>query len=361
MQKKVIHYFNEPSSKLEKRINLFLVFLVYVSIIQLVIEIRYPELVALNQKIFLLAEYLILGFFSIEVGLRIIFDSNRWQYFKTFSGIIDLLSIIPGLLSIFLPVMQSTAWLRVFRLLRIVRITKLIRYGKFMDGITQTLNPYFAIAIGLKGLMVAAEGQEWWPTFNNLNIIIGVVGFSLAILLGAKLQIINNRLYSIEDSICRIVGAMREMQTNSEALPHIRYWAKELESALVYNGKNKDDLIRQMRLKTDALGKELHKAGLGGPNTAGFHRDTAYLLHRALATTPESYEKFLKTIVCVYTVVVIGTVPGLTGFFATFLLVYVLGGLFILIDDIDKPLNYGPESLISVRLDPLTQFNERNE
>ena len=126
MRQKLIHFFNDPSSKLEQRINLFLIILVYASIIQLVIEIRYPDLVALNQKIFLLAEYLILGFFSIEVGLRVIFDPNRWQYFKTSSGIVDLLSVIPGLVQIFLPVIGSTTWLRVFRLLRLGRISKLI-------------------------------------------------------------------------------------------------------------------------------------------------------------------------------------------------------------------------------------------
>jgi len=50
---------------------------------------------------------------------------------------------------------------------------------------------------------------------------------------------------------------------------------------------------------------------------------------------------------------------GLTGFFATFLLVYVLGGLFLLIDDMDRPLDFGGDSLISVRLDPLLQFNDK--
>ena len=56
---------------------------------------------------------------------------------------------------------------------------------------------------------------------------------------------------------------------------------------------------------------------------------------------------------------VITTVPGITGFLATFLLVYVLGGLFLLIDDMDKPLDVGPNSLIYVRLDPLIQFNDK--
>ena len=114
-----------------------------------------------------------------------------------------------------------------------------------------------------------------------------------------------------------------------------------------------------MRFKTDDLEQKLEAAGIEVPNTASFHRDVAYLLHRALARSPQAYEKFLKTVLGTYTLVVITTVPGLTGFFATFLLVYVLGGLYLLVDDMDKPLEVGPDSLINVKLDPLIQFNDK--
>jgi len=359
MKKRIIQCLDEPSKGFDKGVTFFLILLVYVSIIQLAIEVRYPEFAFSNKTAFFACEYFVLGVFTIEVGIRIIFDPNRWQYFKRFSGIIDLLAIVPGLLAIFLPFLDSTAWVRVLRLFRLLRIFKLVRYGEITGGITQSLTPFFAIAVGLKGIMVAVEGRDWWPEMNNLNVVIGVVGFSLAILLGAKLQVINSRLYSIEDAICRIVGAMRDMQNNRDTLPDICNWAKELESSLIYSGQDKPDLIRRMRLKTDNLEKKLEEAGIGGPNTAGFHRDVAYLLHRTLARTPPSYERFLRTVICTYTAVVIATVPGLTGFFATFLLVYVLGGLFILIDDMDRPLDFSPGSLISVRLDPLTQFNDK--
>jgi hypothetical protein len=361
MQKKIIQCLDEPSTGFEKGVTIFLILLVYVSIAQLAIDVRYPELVFSNMTAFLACEYFVLGIFTIEVGIRMIFDPNRWQYFKRFSGIVDLLAIVPGLLAIFLPFFDSTAWLRVLRLFRLFRIFKLIHYGEIAGGITQALTPFFAIAVGLKGIMIAVEGQGWWPEMNNLNVVIGVVGFSLAILLGAKLQVINSRLYSIEDAVCRIVGAMRDMQNNREIFSDLCDWAYELEFSLIYSGQDKPDLIRRMRLKTDDLEKNLEEAGVGGPNTAGFHRDVAYLLHRTLARTPPSYEKFLRTVVCTYTAVVIATVPGLVGFFATFLLVYVLGGLFIIIDDMDRPLDFSPESLIAVRLDPLTQFNNKSK
>ena len=65
------------------------------------------------------------------------------------------------------------------------------------------------------------------------------------------------------------------------------------------------------------------------------------------------------TVIISYTLVVITTVPGITGLLATFLIVYVLGGLFFLISDMDNPLDVGVNSLIYVKLDPLIQFNDK--
>ena len=335
MKKRIIQLLDKPSSVVDKSITVFLIALVYISIVHFVIEIRYPDLVSTYQTVFFLVKYIVLGIFTIELILRIICDPNRRQYFKSFYGIVDLIAVIPGLLAVFFSTLDQTVWLRVFRIIKFVRILKLFRYEKTRGGITESLTPYFCFVIGLKAVMVAAEGQPWWPEIGNLNVVLGVVGFSLAILLGTKLQVINSRLYSIEDAVCRIVGSKRDMQGNVQIIPHVKYWAKELESALVFNGDGKAEVIRQMRLKTDQLEQKLEENGIGGPNTAGVHRDVAYLLHRCLARTPPAYETFLRTVICTYTAVVIATVPGLTGFFATFLLVYVLGGLFLLIDDMD--------------------------
>lgn len=361
MQKgKIIQFLDQPSSTFGKVVILALILLVYISIAQLVVEIRYPEFVSSNPTVFLFIKYLILCIFTAELVLRIVCDPNRLKYLISFYGIIDLIAVIPGLLGIFLPFSGESAWIRAFRLLRFIRILKVLRLGKSQSGFTQALTPYFATAIGFKGVIVALEGQHWWPEINNLNVVIGVVGFALAVLLGTKLQVTNSRLYSIEDAVCRIVGGMRDMQGNKNIASHIIHWSKELEAALLHADKGRSDVIKQMRLKTDQLEQQLEAEGIGGPNTAGFHRDVAYLLHRSLAHTPLAYENFLRNIVFSYTAVVIIAVPGLTGFLSTFLLIYVLGGLFLLIADMDSPLDFGPNSLIFVKLDPLKQFNEKN-
>ena len=130
MKKRIIQLLDKPSSVVDKSITVFLIALVYISIVHLVIEIRYPDLVSTYQTVFFLVKYIVLGIFTIELILRIICDPNRRQYFKSFYGIVDLIAVIPGLLAVFFPALDQTVWLRVFRIIKFVRILKLFRMEK---------------------------------------------------------------------------------------------------------------------------------------------------------------------------------------------------------------------------------------
>lgn len=66
--------------------------------------------------------------FTIEYILRLISLSRPLLYVVSFLGIIDLLAIIPGYLSIFFIGAQSLLVLRALRLLRIFRIFKLTHF-----------------------------------------------------------------------------------------------------------------------------------------------------------------------------------------------------------------------------------------
>lgn len=76
----------------------------------------------------LLAEWLLTIIFTIEYIIRIIVVPNKRAYLLSFYGIIDLLSIIPTYLSIFLVGSQFLIIIRVLRLLRVFRIMKLVSY-----------------------------------------------------------------------------------------------------------------------------------------------------------------------------------------------------------------------------------------
>lgn len=79
-------------------------------------------------KLFLITEYILTGFFLIEYILRIMIVAKPLNYIKSFFGIVDLISILPSLIGIFLVGAQSLMIIRSLRLLRIFRIFKLTQF-----------------------------------------------------------------------------------------------------------------------------------------------------------------------------------------------------------------------------------------
>lgn len=75
-----------------------------------------------------LAEWVLTIIFTIEYIVRIIVVPKKRAYILSFYGIIDLISIIPSYLSIFLVGSQFLIIIRVLRLLRVFRIMKLVSY-----------------------------------------------------------------------------------------------------------------------------------------------------------------------------------------------------------------------------------------
>jgi voltage-gated potassium channel len=73
-------------------------------------------------------EWLFTVVFTLEYLARIWTVDKKKKYIFSFFGIIDLLSILPSYLALFLTGAQSLMVIRSFRLLRIFRIFKLSRY-----------------------------------------------------------------------------------------------------------------------------------------------------------------------------------------------------------------------------------------
>lgn len=332
--------------------------LTYLTVVTLIAEEIFPVFFNNNFIYFNIIEYVSLTFFSLEYFSRIITSESKAKYIFSFYGLVDALSVIPSLLGILSGGNISSLWVRVFKVLRLVRLLKLVKLGDTVGGIVGQLIPYFAVVIAFKGLVVVLEYQSWWVDFKNLNIVIGVVGFALAILLGTKLRDVHSRLFAIEDAVCRIVGALRDMQNQNDIKHELLDWSTQLESALKSPAEVKSNMAMLMREKTDVLEEHLEKASVGGPNTAGFHRDVAYLLHQITRKTPLAYDKFLRYVITSYTVVVVLSVPDLVGFISSLLIVYILGGMYMLIDDMDTPLDYSEGSYIDVKLDALEFYNK---
>lgn len=74
------------------------------------------------------AEWVFTILFSIEYILRIVSVRRPWRYILSFYGLVDLLAIIPGYLSLFISGTQYLLSIRILRMLRIFRILKLSEY-----------------------------------------------------------------------------------------------------------------------------------------------------------------------------------------------------------------------------------------
>lgn len=358
----VVDFLDGKSEKKGMYVIWFFLALIYGTILLLVIEEVYPIFYQGHNQAFRVIEFVILVFFTAEYILRILFSKNRLRYIFSFYGFIDLVSILPSLLGILGVFNANGQWLRYFKILRLARLLKLVKLKATVGGILGKLIPIIAIVIGFKALLFIMEQHSWWPVLKDLNIIVSVIGFTLAILLGTKLKVVNDRLYAIEDSVCRIVGAMRDMENTGGIKSELIAWSKSLEDTLKSSKQYKHEKVKIMRGKTSDLEIKLEEANIGGPNTANFHRDVTYLLHRITAESPEAYEKFLKYVLYCYIFIIAFAVPGLTGLVGSFLVVLTLGGMYFLVEDMDSPLNYEEDSsYIDARLDALEIYNHSNK
>ena len=66
--------------------------------------------------------------FTVEYAVRLYAARRSLRYASSFLGVVDLLTIVPSYLSLFLPGAQSLLAVRALRLLRVFRILKLSRY-----------------------------------------------------------------------------------------------------------------------------------------------------------------------------------------------------------------------------------------
>ena len=131
----IIFEADTPSGKFFD-VNLMIVILISIFIVMLEsvssINITYGNYLHI-------AEWCITAIFTVEYILRIWVVKKPLKYIFSFYGIIDLLSILPTYLSLFMPGGQSLMVIRALRLLRVFRILKISRYTKESQSILRAL------------------------------------------------------------------------------------------------------------------------------------------------------------------------------------------------------------------------------
>lgn len=153
-----------------KIFDILLLIIILLSIVVVMLE----SVTYLNKKYsfsFLTIEWIVTGLFTIEYVFRLISLRKPLSYVFSFMGIVDLFSILPSYLGLFIDGAGSLMILRSIRFLRIFRILRLSRYMLGADILGEALKnsrhkiivfliSMLTIVIILGGLMYVLEPKE---------------------------------------------------------------------------------------------------------------------------------------------------------------------------------------------------------
>jgi voltage-gated potassium channel len=153
-----------------KWFDILLLVLILFSVLTVMLE-SVAEFEEDYKKLFTIAEWTVTLLFSIEYAMRLLSIKKPWSYVFSFYGVIDILSIVPTYLAIFISGTQSLMVIRVFRLVRIFRILKLARFlgeadvlvdaiKSSMPKVTVFLVTVISMSLIAGTLMYLIEGED---------------------------------------------------------------------------------------------------------------------------------------------------------------------------------------------------------
>jgi len=125
----IIFEADTPAGKL---FNFFLLLLIVLSTVVVMWE-SIPSSAEDHSQLFITMEWVFTILFTIEYIFRIAVVNHKKRYIFSFFGIVDLLSILPSYLTLFLAGTQVLMVIRILRLLRIFRILKLAQFVSAAD------------------------------------------------------------------------------------------------------------------------------------------------------------------------------------------------------------------------------------
>jgi voltage-gated potassium channel len=117
------------------------------------------------------AEWFFTVLFTLEYAVRLWCAPRRLRYATSFFGVVDLVSVLPTYLSLFLHGAQALLTVRAFRLIRVFRVLKLGAYtseashlGRALARSRQKITVFLAVVLTmvvvLGSLMYLVEGPE---------------------------------------------------------------------------------------------------------------------------------------------------------------------------------------------------------
>lgn len=153
-----------------KTFDVFLLIAIVLSVIAVMLE-TVTEVEIKYGKQLEIAEWVFTILFTIEYAARLWSVNKPWKYATSFFGIIDLLSVLPAYLGLFISGAQAFMVIRSIRLLRVFRVFKLVRFLGEASQLSQALKAsrakiivfvggVFVLVVILGTLMYIIEGGQ---------------------------------------------------------------------------------------------------------------------------------------------------------------------------------------------------------
>jgi voltage-gated potassium channel len=230
----------EADTPLGKAFDVALLLAIFLSVLAVMLDSvatireRYGELLRA-------AEWFFTILFTVEYVLRLISVRRPMRYATSFLGIVDLLSIVPTYLSLFIAGTQSLLVIRSLRLLRIFRVLKVAHFLHEVTALTTAIrNTRFKITVFLMAVltivlimgsaMYVIEGEAggftsiprgmYWAIVTVTTVgygdiapttVPGQIVAAVAMILGYSLIIIPTGIFSME----LVQAARKEVTTQN--------------------------------------------------------------------------------------------------------------------------------------------------
>ncbi len=179
-RKKLYEIIFEADTKAGKTFDVVLLIVIVYSVIIVLLE----SVKSIDKEFgvfFNISEWLVTGVFLVEYIVRIAVIKRPSKYILSFYGIIDLLSILPSLIGLFIVGTHGLMTIRALRLLRVFRIFKLARYTKEANAIVKALKAsrtkifvflfgVLMIVVIIGTMMYLIEGED--NGFSNIPVSI---------------------------------------------------------------------------------------------------------------------------------------------------------------------------------------------
>jgi hypothetical protein len=351
--------FDEPKSKSQLIVTLVSMAAVILSIIHIAFTSENPEMVTAYGTAIDGIEWGFTIFFTLEILLRIFAKPRPRDYMLSPFGIIDILAVAPTWLSLFFPGLPNTSWLRALRLIRLLRIVEVLRRTPGLSsggyGLLLQLAPFMAYAFILKTIIVILEGAGYWYQITGLSLILPVIGFAIGVLLSTRLGTLQSRMYDFEVNVAKLAATVRIIR---DGVPDVNLLNRFTLCLQRYSQGECNNEEPQQALEAIAAAGP---GSVGAPIWVNFHQTAQFSVERLGVLGTSEYTRVLRNVIVIYIIALLLVVPGLTGLLSAALVVYVLGGMFMLILNMERPYSPDEDSLMDADLEPLFRLNRQIE